>query len=53
MCVVIPFILDVRGVDAPVGVAQQEGHTGFLLSRFKSVVELQQVSPCQRPIIIV
>ena len=31
MCiVVIPFILDVRLVDAPVGVAQEEGHTGFL-----------------------
>ena len=28
--VVIPFILDVRLVDAPAGVAQEEGHTGFL-----------------------
>ena len=30
-CVVIPFILDVRLVDAPAGVTQQEGHTGFLI----------------------
>ena len=28
--VVIPFILDVRLVDEPVGVIQEEGHTGFL-----------------------
>ena len=26
---VIPFILDVRLVDAPAGVTQGEGHTGF------------------------
>ena len=30
MCVVIPFILDVRFVDVPAGVTQEEGHTGFL-----------------------
>ena len=30
VCVPIPFILDVRLVDAPAGVAQKEGHTGFL-----------------------
>ena len=30
VCVVIPFILDVRLVDAPAGVTQEEGHTGFL-----------------------
>ena len=30
VCVDIPFILDVRFVDAPTGVTQQEGHTGFL-----------------------
>ena len=29
-CVVIPFMLDVRLVDAPAGVAQEEGHTGYL-----------------------
>ena len=28
--VVIPFILDVRFVDVPAGVTQEEGHTGFL-----------------------
>ena len=31
VCVVIPFILDVRLVDVPDGVTQEEGHTGFLL----------------------
>ena len=30
VCVVIPFILDVRLVDIPAGVTQTEGHTGFL-----------------------
>ena len=30
VCVVIPFILDVRLVDVPAGVIQEEGHTGFL-----------------------
>ena len=30
VCVVIPFILDVRLVDVPAGVTQKEGHTGFL-----------------------
>ena len=29
MCAVIPFILDVRFVDVPAGVAQDEDHTGF------------------------
>ena len=28
--VVITFILDVRSVDVPAGVTQEEGHTGFL-----------------------
>ena len=30
MGVVLPFILDVRFVDVPAGVTQEEGHTGFL-----------------------
>ena len=30
MCVIIPFILNVRRVDATAGVTQEEGHTGFL-----------------------
>ena len=29
VCVVIPVILDVRLVDVPAGVTQEEGHTGF------------------------
>ena len=31
VCVVIPVILDVRLVDVPAGVTQEEGHTGFLI----------------------
>ena len=30
MFVVVPFIRDVRLVDAPAGVTQEEGHTEFL-----------------------
>ena len=30
-CVVVPFILDVRLVDVPAGVTQEEGHTGFFI----------------------
>ena len=30
VCFVIPCILDVRLVDAPAGVKQEEGRTGFL-----------------------
>ena len=30
VCVVIPFVLDIRVVDAPAGVTQEEGHTGYL-----------------------
>ena len=30
VCVVIPFILDVRFVEVPVGVTQEEDHAGFL-----------------------
>ena len=29
--IVFPFILDVRLVDVPAGVTQEEGHTGFLI----------------------
>ena len=32
VCVVIPSILDVRLVDVPAGVTQEEGHTGFFIS---------------------
>ena len=30
LCVVIPFILNVRFVGVSAGVTQEEGHTGFL-----------------------
>ena len=30
LCVAIPFILNVRIVDVPAGVTQEEGRTGFL-----------------------
>ena len=31
LCVVFPFILDVRLVDVPAGVTQEKGHPGFLI----------------------
>ena len=40
MCVVIPFILDVRFVDVPAGVTQEEGHTGFLIHLPSAVLAL-------------
>ena len=40
VCVVIPFILDVRFVDAPAGVIQEEGHTGFLIHLPSAVLAL-------------
>ena len=30
VCVIYPFVLDVRFVDVPAEVTQGEGHTGFL-----------------------
>ena len=30
VCVITPFVLDVRFVDVPAGVTQGEGRTGFL-----------------------
>ena len=40
VCVAIPFILDVRHVDAPAGVTQEEGHTGFFLHLTSAVLAL-------------
>ena len=39
MCVsfIIPFILDVRFVDVPAGVTQEEGRTGFLIHFLSAV----------------
>ena len=31
VCVFFLFILDARLVDVPAGVAQEEGHTGFII----------------------
>ena len=31
VCFFVPFILDVRLVDVPAGVTQEEGHTGFFI----------------------
>ena len=33
VCVVIPFILNVRLVDVSAGVTQEEGHPGFIIPR--------------------
>jgi hypothetical protein len=38
--VVIPFILDVRLVDAPAGVTQKEGHTQFFIHLPSAVLAL-------------
>ena len=40
VCVVIPFILDVRFVDVPAGVTQEEDHTGFLIHLPSAVLAL-------------
>ena len=40
VCVVIPFILNVRFVDVPAGVTQKEGHTGFLIHLPSAVLAL-------------
>ena len=40
VCDVIPFILDVRLVDVPAGVSQEEGHTGFLIHLLSAVLAL-------------
>ena len=40
VCVVIPFILDVRFVDVPDGVTQEEGHTGILIHLLSAVLAL-------------
>ena len=39
-CVFIPFILDVRLVDVPAGVTQEEGHTAFLTHLPSAVLAL-------------
>ena len=41
VCVVIPFILDVKFVDVPTGVTQEEGHTGFIFIHLPSAVLAQ------------
>ena len=40
VCVVFPFILDVRLVDVPAGVTQEEGHTGFIIHLLSAVLAL-------------
>ena len=40
MCVVISFILNVRRVDAPAEVTQEEGHIGFLTHLPSAVLAL-------------
>ena len=40
VCVFIQFIMDVRLVDVPAGVTQEEGHTGFLIHHPSAVLAL-------------
>ena len=49
VCVVIPFILDVRLVDVPAGVTQEEGHTGFLIHLPSAVLALVFLARRIRP----
>ena len=44
VCIVIPFNLDVRLVDAPASVTQEEGHTGFLIHLPSAVLALKGFS---------
>ena len=51
VCVVIPFILDIRLVDVPAGVKQEEGHTGFihLLSAVLALILIEKDSAVPFP----
>ena len=40
ICVFFPLFLDVRLVDVPAGVTQEEGHTGFLIHLPSAVLAL-------------
>ena len=40
VCVIILIVLDVRAVDVSAGVAQEEGHTGFLIHLPSAVLAL-------------
>ena len=58
--IVIPFILDVRLVDAPAGFTQEEGHTGFLhlpsvartVQPFLSLVDREVECLCTHELIV-
>ena len=49
VCVVIPFTLDVRLVDVPAGVTQEEGHTGFFIHLPSAVLALVFLARRIRP----
>ena len=48
--VVVPFILDVRLVDAPAGVTQEEGHTGILRLPSAVLVLMPSISLVDRKV---
>ena len=50
VCVVIPFVLDVRLMDAPVGVTQEEGHAGYLHLHFAVVTWIFLARRIQLPL---
>ena len=37
LCVFFPSILDIKSLDVPAGVTQEEGHTGFLVHLLSAV----------------
>ena len=54
VCVVIPFILDVRFVDVLAGVTQEEGLTGFLIQLPSAMLALtflaRRIQPFLSPV---
>ena len=49
VCVVLPFIMDVRLLDEPAGVTQEEGYTGFLTHLPSAVLALIFIARRIRP----
>ena len=53
VCVATPFILDVRLVDVPAGVTQEEGRTGFLHLPFAALALIFLASRIQASLSLV
>ena len=51
VCVFFPVILDVRLVDVPAGVTQEESHTGFLTHLSSAVLALNFIARRIQPLL--